>query len=248
MLVLLCAVAAPGAVSAEPMRLDDATPRWVVVQFEDSPSSHPERLDQVYTKPFAAWLEPDARGRLVVRVPADTLEQNFFPNDVPVPGSFSDYVWVFDPATRDVSASFSGVFAHTIGLGIASTTVEARVRADMATDREGGFEPPQPMWGRRLRGWCEKPAPETGCRPVASVRYDARRGYVNATGFLAIDSALVQFMTFSALGEARFSEVPTGVAVTPPVAAGPAADPARVSRGLGNAGVPVLSISGPPLP
>ncbi len=217
---------AAGPLQAEPMQLDDATPRWVVVQFEDSPNEHPEWLDRVYTRPFAAWLETDARGRIVVRVDGAVLEKSLFSERDPVAGSFSDYVWIFDPETGAVeSASFSGVFAYEVGWGFATTEVHARVRADMRTTRDGGFRGPEPVWGQRLLVWCgEDVSPsdaDTACTRVPSVGYDDARGYVNATGFLAIDSPIAQFVTYSAVGEARFSELPADVRVTPPVATGP---------------------------
>lgn len=217
--------------SGEPMRLADATPRWVVVQFEDSPSSHPDRLDRVYTKPFAAWLETDARGRIVVRVDGEVLEKNLFHDNDPVPGSFSDYVWVFDPDSGDVSASFSGTFAYAIDWGFTSTEIRARVQASMDTRRAGGFRGPEPVWGRALHVWCVEPGRE-GCREVPGARYDAARGYVNAVGYLAIDSPVTQFVTYSAVGEARFSELSRDLAVTPPVATAPpgTATGALVSR------------------
>jgi len=229
---------------AEPMRLDDATPRWVVVQFEDSPGSQPEALDRVYTRPFAAWLETDGQGRILVRVGADVLEESLFHENDPVPGSFSDYVWVFDPESGEVvSASFSGVFAYSIGWGFATTEVHARVKAEMKTTRPGGFRGPEPVWGTPLYAWCG-PSDREPCTPVQEVHYD-ERGYVNAPGFLSIDSPVAQFVTYSAAGEARFSELARDIAVTPPVASGPKeAMPAQVttvSTGLEPEAIPAVA-------
>ena len=217
----LAAVAVALPVQAEPMQLEDATPRWVVVQFEDSPNDRPDRLDAVYTKPFAAWLEPDALGRVTVRVDAQVLERSLFSENDPVPGSFTDYVWVFDPATGEVvDASFSGSFAFHVNWGITSSEVRARVSASMRTGRSGGVRGPESVWGRRLHAWCTQPGRD-GCRAVSDRAYDPERGYVNAIGYLAIDSPLTRFVTFSALGEARFSELPSEMASTPPVATAP---------------------------
>lgn len=218
-----CLLSAPLA-NAEPMRLSDPTPRWVVVQFEDSPSSEPDRLDRVYTKPFAAWLETDGRGRIVVRIDAEVLEKSLFDENDPVPGSFSDYVWIFDPGSGEVSASFSGTFAYAIDWGFTSTEIRARVKASMDTRRPGGFRGPEAVWGRALHVWCSEPGRD-GCRGVQGARYDAERGYVNAIGYLAIDSPVTQLVTYSAVGEARFSELPRDLSVTPPVASGPADSP-----------------------
>jgi hypothetical protein len=195
------------AVSAEPMRLDDLTPRWVVVQFEDSPSDRPDLLDGVYTRPYAAWLEPDERGRVTIRVSGDVLEKNLFRDNDPLPGSFSDFLWIFDPVSGDVlSAEFSGVFLFTIDWGIAKSNVEAKVEARMGTTRPGGFRPARRVLGRALIGYCEDVGSRR-CQAVPPRAYDAGRGYVNAVGYLSIDSPLTRFNTYSAVGEARFSEI-----------------------------------------
>lgn len=200
------AVAEP--LSTEPMRLDDATPRVVAVQFEDSPNDRPDLLDRVYSRPYTAWLEPDGPDRVTIRIRSQILEQSLFLQNDPVPGSFSDFVWVFDRKTGEVlSASFSGVFAYTIDWGFVSSEVHAQVEARMATDRAGGFQPGTPIPGLQLNRFCED-VERAKCREVAAQRYDAERGYVNAVGYLSIDSPLTEFSTYSAVGEARFSELP----------------------------------------
>jgi hypothetical protein len=194
---------------AEPMQLDDLTPRWVRVQFEDSPGDRPDRLDHVYTPAYRAWLEPDDEGRVTVRVPADVLERDLFLENDPVPGSFSDFVWVFDPASGEVlSASFSGAFLYEIDWGFATTEVRAEVNARMTSDTRGGFRRGTPIFGRRLNRFC-RDVERFQCRGVRPSAYDERRGYVNAVGYLEVDSALTKFSTYSAVGEARFSETPT---------------------------------------
>ena len=203
-LLLICPLA---ALSAEPMRLDDPNPRWVVVQFENSPKDRPDLLDGVYTRPFAAWLEPDDQGRVTVRVNRDILEKDLFRENDPVAGSFSDFVWVFDRETGDVvSAAFSGAFSYTIDWGFVKSAVEAKVEARMATTRKGGFRPARRIFGRALIGYCED-VESRRCQAVPPQRYDAGRGYVNAVGYLSIDSPVKRFDTFSAVGEARFSEI-----------------------------------------
>ncbi len=204
-LALICPLA---AFSAEPMRLDDPNPRWVVVQFENSPSDRPDLLDGVWTRPFVAWLEPDKRGHLTVRVDGDVLEKNLFRENDPVAGSFSDFLWVFDRESGDVvSAEFSGAFSYTINWGFLKREIEAKVEARMATTRPGGFRPARRVFGRDLIGYCQD-VQSHRCQAVPPRRYDARRGYVNAVGVLSIDSPVKRFETFSAVGEARFSEIP----------------------------------------
>jgi hypothetical protein len=208
-LVGLLMLFSSGAVLAEPMRIEDPTPRAVLVEFEVSSSDHPHLLDRHYTVPFPAWLENDSAGNTVVRIPGHILERSLFSTRNPVAGSFSEYVWVFDPDTGEVlSAGFSGTLRHTLDLGLVSTDIEAHVAAKMTTAEAGGFTVPNLFWGRRLRRFCTD-AGSDGCTLVEPTRYDRDRGYVNAVGSLEIDSSFTSFSTFSALGEARFSEVLT---------------------------------------
>lgn len=194
-------------VSAEPMSLSDPTPRWVVVQFEDSPSDRPDLLDGVYTKPFAAWLEPGDSGHVTVRVSGEILEQSLFQENDPIPGSFSDFVWIFDRETGEVvSAGFTGAFSFTINWGFAKSDIEARVVARMATNRVAGFRPARRILGHPLNAYCED-VESARCHAVPPRPYEEDRGYVNAVGYLSIDSPVKRFETYSAIGEARFSEV-----------------------------------------
>jgi hypothetical protein len=212
LLVVALLVSAPLALpavtlDAEPMRLDDSTPRWVSVQFEVSPGEHPERLDRRYGPRHRAWLEPGTDGTIRVRVDGDVLEQSLFRDRNPVPGSFSDYVWAFEPRTGDVlSASFSGRLIHALSWGLGTTDVEARVEALMTTTQPGGFRRPRSVWGRRLHGFCDERG-SSECTLVSPRQLDRQTGYVNAPGFLHIDSRFLDFATFSALGEAQFSEL-----------------------------------------
>jgi hypothetical protein len=148
---------------------------------------------------------------------------------------------VFDPRNGEVvSALFSGTFVHTVGWGALDIPVE--VKAELSTVGAGGLRGPDWMWGLELHAWCGDPD-QAGCRRVPSVRYD-ERGYVNAPGFLLVDSPVADFVTYSALGEARFSEVPSNVPITPPVALAPpefeaASALSRVSRARGPEVVPL---------
>ena len=82
----------------------------------------------------------------------------------------------------------------------------------MATTRPGGFRPTRRVLGHSLIGYCED-VDSRRCQAVPPCPYDAGRGYVNAVGYLSIDSPVTRFHTFSAVGEARFSEMPGGVRV-----------------------------------
>ena len=193
---------------AEPMRLGDPTPRWVVIQFEDSPRDRPDLLNGSYTEPFSAWLEPDDHGHVTVRLSGEVLEKSLFRKNDPVAGSFSDFLWIFDEESGAVlSAEFSGVFSYKIDWGFSTSRIKARVQARMATTRPGGFRAARRVLDRLLIGYCEDVGSRR-CQAVHPSAYDASRGYVNAVGYLSIDSPFKRFETFSALGEALFSEAP----------------------------------------
>ena len=229
------------SLAAQPMRLDDSTPRWVSVKFETSASDHPELLDRRYGPPYRAWLEPAADGTIRVRIDGGVLEQSLFRDRNPVPGSFSDYIWSFEPRTGDVlSASFSGRVTHALSWGLGTIDVEARVEARMTTMQPGGFRPARPVWGSRLHGFCDDLS-ASGCTLVSPRRLDRSSGYVNAPGFLRIDSRFLDFSTFSALGEAQFSELdePSQLADR---AADPPEEHARGGRSSDRRAAPALSV------
>ena len=243
---LVCGLTLGGSARAEPMRLGDASPRRVHVQFEVSASDRPELLDVTYSEPIEGRLESGSDGTIRVRVDGALLERGLLRDRNPVPGSFSDYLWVFDARTGEVlSASFAGTLIHPLRWGFGTTEVEARVEARMTTTQLGGFRSPTFVWGRRLQAFCSEPD-DARCTLVSARGYEADRGYVNAVGFLKIDARFVSFSTFSALGEARFSELPeravadanrtaTGASDSPPrygrqggeLEAAPRADPAQ---------------------
>jgi len=130
--------------SSAPMDLSNAEPRRVAVRFEVSPAEHPGRTDSVYTPPLAAWLEPEQRAaRLRVTIPGPTVEAHLVAGHEPVPGSFSDFVWSFDPATGHVhSATVHGRVVRTLDWGLARTRARARLRFRMDTLGTAGFRAP----------------------------------------------------------------------------------------------------------
>ena len=124
----LAGLALAGSARSEPMRLGDASPRRVHVEFEVSPSDRPELLDAAYSEPFDGWVEPGDDGTIHVRVAGAQLERGLLRDRNPVPGSFSDYLWVFDTRTGEVlSASFSGTLVHLLRWGFGTTEIEVRV-------------------------------------------------------------------------------------------------------------------------
>jgi hypothetical protein len=203
---LLCAALA-GSAAAQPMNLADGRPRWVTVRFEVSPAEAPGRTDSVYSPPVAAWLEPaDEPGQLRVRIRGRDVEAQLLARERPIPGSFSDFVWIFDAASGEVrSATLSGTVLRTVGLGPAHWTVAAHIRARMDTRQAVGFTAPAGMLGLDVWRACTDPS-QGDCTLVEPRPYDPASGYVNAVGEIAADSALVETHAFSPLGEAIFSE------------------------------------------
>ena len=203
-----------GAAHAQPLDLFDRTPRWVAVAFEVSPEDRPAQFDTLYTRKMRAWLAPHARGNQVrVTVPREAVERELLALQNPVPGSFSDFVWVFDPFTGDVvSAELTGRLVKRLDWGLFETEVEAEIRVVMATDSAVAFQQPLRWLGQELFRSCSLPAPR-GCTVVEPAGYDAMTGYVNAVGDLSVHFHGMTIRTFSPLGEAVFSELPPGTPV-----------------------------------
>jgi hypothetical protein len=207
-IALIAAAFEPLQALAEPMDLRDPEPRWVQVRFELSPSDQPGQTDTVYSPPFAAWLEPGERpGEVSVTVDGRTVEQHLLLDQEPRPGSFSDFVWIFDVETGHVrSARVSGAVRQRLQLGRASWKVTARIRIEMNTRSDAGFKKPANLMGQRVRRFCA--AEDSGsCTLVPARTYDPITGYVNAVGAIGADSGAIRIESFSPLGEAIFSEL-----------------------------------------
>ncbi len=211
---LFLAMLIAGTAHAQPLDLFDATPRWVAVAFEVSPEDRPAQFDTLYTRKMRAWLAPHARGNQVrVTVPREAVERELLARQNPVPGSFSDFVWVFNPFTGDVvSAELSGRLVKRLDWGLFESEVEAEIRVAMATGSVAAFHKPWRWLGQELFRSCSLVA-RRGCTVVESAGYDAMTGYVNAVGDLSVLFHGITIRTFSPLGEAVFSELPPGMAV-----------------------------------
>lgn len=207
---------APSSGFAEPLDLRDARPRWVSVRFENSPADRPGRLAASYTDPIDAWLEPDADPRQVrVTVAGPAVERGYFQRQRLRPGSFSDYVWVFDRASGEVvSASLTGTFIRRFEVGPLSPEVDTRFEALMTTRKPAGFREPHAILGQVVFPHCEES--DASCTLIAPVRLDPRTGYVNAVGRIIGRAFGASASTFSAIGEALFSERPSEA--LPPIA------------------------------
>jgi hypothetical protein len=206
MLVGLLLMLPPSAL-AEPVDFLDPSPRWVEVAFEVSPRDKPAQTDTVYTPKIPAWLEAaDHRGWMKVTVDRRDVERVLVADDDPVPGSFTDFVWIFDAVTGEVvSAALSGTLTKEISWGLFRSKVQTLISADMATNRVGGVKKPRRWLGQQVFGYCG--GDESGCTVVAARGYDAASGYVNAVGELSVRFGELTIRTFSPLGEAVFSEV-----------------------------------------
>ncbi len=200
---LLAGAALPAA--AEPLDLSDPTPRAVAVRFEVSPRERPGDRDRHYTPRLRAWLEPAGPGSVRLLVPSAAVERHLLADHAPLPGSFSDFVWLFETATGHVlSAELRGVLLRQVALGPLGMRIEAQIEARMDTRAEAGFRAPVTLFGQRIFAACGPG--ESGCELVAAQRLDPASGYVNAVGRIAARSALLATESFSPLGEAIFEE------------------------------------------
>ena len=207
---LLCLFAAAAA-DAEPMDIGDPRPRWVGVRFEISPPGRPGQRDTVYTQRFPAWVEATEAGQLRVTVAAEIVEQHLMGEQFPVPGSFSDFEWIFDRESGDVvSASLRGKVSNEISYGLGSTHVHTEISVRMSTREEAGYEMPRQIMRHRIFPYCAGGEHKSdGCTLVTAHSYQPRSGYVNAVGELLVHSPFTVLRTFSPLGEAVFSELPS---------------------------------------
>jgi hypothetical protein len=215
---LAAAALGASAAAAEPMNLANPEPRAVWVRFEVSPPEHPTRTDALYSPALPAQLAPGPLpGQLSVTVPGRLVERHLLADHAPVPGSFSDFVWVFDAQSGHVrSARVSGVLVQSVRVGLGTWSVAAPIRIEMDTASPAGFEDARQLFGRSVHRFCV-PNASRGCQAVAARPYDPATGYVNALGAISADSGLVQIRSFSPLGEAVFSEAePTLAAESPP--------------------------------
>jgi hypothetical protein len=190
----------------EPMDLGDPRPRAVAVRFETSPSDQPGRLASFYTAPVPAWLEPgDLDGQVRVRITAADIEARWYNTHRERPGSFSDFLWIFDAADGEVvSAHLRGTLVRRFEFGVFASDIETEIETEMSTRTRAGFEPGRLRLGQLVFNLCFREGDD--CTIVYPVRYDRRTGYVNAVGALVGRALGTAARSFSPLGEAIFSE------------------------------------------
>jgi hypothetical protein len=179
----------------------------ISVTFEDSGSAMPGSLDRQYGAPVQGWfVAGPGPGQALVRIPASKMEA-MLSGYKPVPGSFSDFVWIFDIQTGHVeSASFAGVVKTTVTWGFFKTEVEATIVTEMRTSVSAGFRKPERRFGRMVFAYCEDASLE--CHRIQPVPLDPHSGYVNAVGSVrAVALGGIETTSFSPMGEAIFREI-----------------------------------------
>ena len=203
---LACLLHSPTA-GASSLDLSNPAPRWVAVAFEVSPPDQPARLRTRYTRQLPAQLEPGPLpGELQIRIAGDLMERFLLHGQAPVPGSFGDFIWIFDAGTGHVrSAELAGSVQREMAWGFLSWTAEADIEVRMSTHAPVAFRAAKVV-GEAVYRICPQPA-EPDCTLVAPATLDSQSGYVNAVGAIHADSGPLQLDSFSPLGEAIFMEI-----------------------------------------
>lgn len=198
-----------GAIAA-PLDLQDPTPRWVEVRFENSPPNAPGQLDSSWSGRRRAYLDQAPDQAIVrIRVPAEGIEAQLRANgSETVSGTFSDFVWHLDPRTGHVlRAAFSGRIRERISFGLIRASTMVDIRVEMTTIDPAGFRKPRGLFGLKTHFYCSPLEGHPECIEVEPTRFDPESGYVNAIGRLHAATAIAEIHAFSPLGEAQFSEL-----------------------------------------
>lgn len=191
----------------EALDLTNLEARMISVNFEDSGSELPGALDREYGPPVLGWFAPGpGPDQALVRIPASVMERRLA-RYKPLPGSFTDFVWIFDVQTGHVeSASFAGVIRARVRWGFFETEVETAIETVMDTNTPAGFREPEKRFGQTVFDYCHDASLE--CRLIQPAPLDARSGYVNAVGSLrAVALGGIETESFSPMGEAIFREI-----------------------------------------
>jgi hypothetical protein len=206
-----------GEAQGQALDLTNPKARMISVSFENSDSELPGALDRKYGTPVQGWFVPGpGPGQALVRIPASQVE-GMLSGYKPVPGTFSDFVWIFDIQTGHVeSASFAGVVRSTVSWGFFEIEVETAIVTEMRTSVSAGFRQPEKRFGQMVFSYCEDAS--LACHRIQPAPLDARSGYVNAVGSMrAVALGGIETECFSPMGEAIFREI----VPTPIVSAGP---------------------------
>ncbi|MDX1650009.1 MAG: hypothetical protein R3263_09170 [Myxococcota bacterium] len=220
LLVLL--VASPAAADV-PVDLEDPRPRAIRVRFEVSPRDRPAQRDARWTEPLPARLEPTSSGQVRVVVPARVVEERLLAEQGVVPGSFDDFVWVFDARTGQVlSASFRGTLSRALGLGFLKVHTDVELDVTLSTREAVSFREGHRVLGELVHAPCDAPE-DPECARVAPEPYDPETGAVYAVGVVRARSGPFGSRSLCPFGEAVFLEAPPGAPEPglPAVASGP---------------------------
>jgi hypothetical protein len=216
------------ALAQPPLDLDDPRPRSVAVRFEVSPRDQPAQRDAHWTEPLPARLEPDAPGRVRVVVPAALVEERLLADQGVVPGSFDDFVWVFDTTSGEVvSATMQGRLERALGVGFLRLRTGIDLEVALSTREPVSFREGREVLGELVHEPCEGDEDGDGdCRRIAPEPYDADTGAVYAVGLVHARSGPFGSRSLCPLGEAIFleaSDLPARerAGMLPAVAAGP---------------------------
>ena len=201
-------------VSAEPLDVNDPTPRWIEVRFEISPEEEPGSLDRHWSEPRRARVELGSSPAVLrIEIPAVEVEAQFRSTGADtIPGSFTEFIWVLDPVTGHVlAAEVRGEVREELSLGPFHAYAQVEISVEMNTARVVGYRPNQGIFGVNTNRFCKPAIDEGQCVPVAPIRFDPTRGYVNAVGMVRAASPLAEIRAFSPLGEVEFSERPNWI-------------------------------------
>jgi hypothetical protein len=194
--VLAAFLLLPAALAAEPLHLNDPTPRDVLVQVENS--GNPGVVGQSFAPPVpATYSASGGTGTLVIPIESHQALR-MSPAIPPVPGSFTPFVISIDLATgAATSQPASG--AHAGGGQTFSFTTNA-----LATSGPAGFMPSQ------AQVFCTSGA---GCTLVPGAPYDPLTGEINLVGSEVQEGCDGSFCIppvtfFSRQGDLRLSEAP----------------------------------------
>ncbi len=192
-----------GPTRAETVDLHDPTPRWIEARFVQSLPGEVA----TYSAPVHGWLEPGPdREQVTLRVPAHLVETVLFADEGAVPGSFQDFVWIFERRTGHVAeAGLSGILRRPWSFGWMRSSVEVDLTIRLSTLRAGGYRAPRGLAGRRVSEFCR--GSEAGCTPVEPRAYDPDGGSVAAVGHADASYGAIGWSSFASIGRALLREL-----------------------------------------
>jgi hypothetical protein len=203
--LLAAAILLPAALSAEPLDLNDPTPRAVLVEVENSPGS--ATVGQSFQAPPqpASYSASGGIGTLVIPVESHQALR-LSPGLPPVPGSFTPLVIAIDLATGAATSQPASGAQACCGLTF-SFTMNALSTSGLAGFTNSGL-------------FCTA---GPGCTLVPGASYDPLTGKLNLVGSQTQEgcdgpSCIPSHTVFIPQGDLRLSEVPVVPALPAPAA------------------------------